>query len=99
MSQLSPPATGGDRGPVIRAQRNPRVGECLVLAILYKVEGGGGAIAFTGTDQNLLPRAPLHANRSYKEVGGAFRNAEARRAGTRPSLMKRGFRYHQLRVW
>ena len=45
------------------------------------------------------PRAPLHPNRSYKEVGRAYRNAEARRAGTRPSLMKRGYHYHRLRAW
>jgi hypothetical protein len=43
-------------------------------------------------------RAPVHPSRSYKEVGRAFRNAVARRAGTRPSLTKRGFRCHRLRA-
>jgi hypothetical protein len=43
--------------------------------------------------------APVHPNRSYKEVAPAFRNAVEGRAGTRLSLTKRGFRYHRPRVW
>jgi hypothetical protein len=73
----------------------------LVLAILYR-EGGTGEdatfVSGTRTDHCLRARAPLHPNRSYKEVGRAYRNAEARRAGTRPSLMTGGFRYHRLRA-
>lgn len=72
--------------------------ESVSLSQIYCTEGGGrGAIAFVKLII-VFARAPLHPNRSYKEVGGAFRNAVARRAGTRPSLMKRGSHYHLPRA-
>jgi hypothetical protein len=69
---------------------------------------GGGAVSSTSSCTRLREStfadlacacAPIHPSRSYKEVAPAFRNPVEGRAGTRLSLMKRGFRYHRPRVW